>query len=82
MCYSSDARGADLSEATHLTLGDELGKRTDFLTSGHAFARLRIRHAHPDDEGSYRCRIDFFNSPTRNFRVNLTVEGKTMLMLT
>ncbi|XP_075223247.1 motor axon guidance molcule sidestep [Lycorma delicatula] len=69
--YSLDSRTGDLTTATHWAISDELGTRSYFLTNGGA--RLRIARVTAQDEGVFRCRVDFFNSPTRNFRVNLTL---------
>lgn len=75
--YSLDARGGPLSIATHLAITDDLGSRSYFLTDGESSkARLRIHNVQPKDEGIFRCRVDFMNSPTRNFRVNLTLVGQ------
>lgn len=39
-------------------------------------AHLQINEVKASDGGVYRCRVDFFNSPTKNFRVNLSLVGK------
>lgn len=39
-------------------------------------AHLQINEVKAADGGVYRCRVDFFNSPTKNFRVNLSLVGK------
>ncbi|KAJ1526188.1 hypothetical protein ONE63_009347 [Megalurothrips usitatus] len=36
-------------------------------------ARLRILNVSAEDEGVFRCRVDFLDSPTTNFRVKLTL---------
>ncbi|XP_031352494.1 hemicentin-2 isoform X2 [Photinus pyralis] len=72
--YSLDARGGPLSEASHLAMTDELGSRSYFIIDEEpAKARLRIQKINAEDEGVFRCRVDFINSPTRNFKVNLTL---------
>ncbi|XP_066997065.2 neural cell adhesion molecule 2 [Anabrus simplex] len=71
--YSLDAREGDVSKAQHWAISNDLGARTDFQTSGPSMGRLRIKNVRLDDEGVFRCRIDFFNSPTVNYRINLTI---------
>ncbi|KAF5299763.1 hypothetical protein FQA39_LY11433 [Lamprigera yunnana] len=72
--YSLDARGGPLHEASHLAITDELGSRSYFIIDDQpSKARLRIQNINSEDEGVFRCRVDFINSPTRNFKVNLTL---------
>ena len=72
---SLDARGKDLASAIHWAVSDDLGKRTYFqIGDGHR-AKLKVTKVTVQDQGIFRCRVDFINSPTRNFRVNLTLVG-------
>ncbi|GAB0094140.1 Immunoglobulin-like domain [Sergentomyia squamirostris] len=70
-----DSRGGGPFEsATHSALASDLGNRLYFSSGTRPHdAKLQIRGVKATDEGVYRCRVDFFNSPTRNFRVNLTL---------
>ncbi|PSN56559.1 hypothetical protein C0J52_14751 [Blattella germanica] len=50
--------------------------RSYFQVTGMSQSRpsiLKIYNVKPEDEGVFRCRVDFVDSPTRNFRVNLTI---------
>ncbi|CAH1982422.1 unnamed protein product [Acanthoscelides obtectus] len=72
--YSLDARFGPVGKATHFANTDNLGTRTHFITEDEpSKARLRIERVTEQDQGVFRCRVDFVNSPTRNFRVNLTL---------
>lgn len=73
--YSLDSRsGVAISAAQHSTIASDLGQRLFFsLGTTPKEARLQIRNIKPSDGGVYRCRVDYFNSPTRNYRVNLTL---------
>lgn len=76
--YSLDSRsGVAISAAQHSTIASDLGQRLFFsLGTTPKEARLQIRNIKPSDGGVYRCRVDYFNSPTRNYRVNLTLVGE------
>lgn len=39
-------------------------------------AALRVFNVTEQDAGAYRCRVDFRDSPTRNYRIILQVTGK------
>ncbi|CAG9860290.1 unnamed protein product [Phyllotreta striolata] len=72
--YSLDARHGPISKASHLAMSDDLGSRSYFITEDESGkARLRIQNVNVNDEGLFRCRVDFVNSPTRNYQVNLTL---------
>jgi len=71
-----DSRGGSLKHATHAALASDLGQRLYFAVADQPRdSRLQIRNVKSIDGGVYRCRVDFFNSPTKNFRVNLTLVG-------
>lgn len=49
--------------------------RAYFRTTSHP-AQLLVDNIQTKDEGLYRCRVDFRNSPTRNMKINFTVIGR------
>lgn len=66
--------------APHAAIASDLGQRLFFsIGDNPKDSRLQINDVKPEDGGVYRCRIDFFNSPTRNFRHNLTLVGRCLL---
>lgn len=75
---SLDVRGKPLEYARHWSSDKLFGTRAHFrvVSDPTKPARLVIENVKLTDEGVYRCRVDFRNSPTRNFRFNLTVVGK------
>ena len=53
------------------------GQRARFrVPAAESFTALVIKVVTLLDEGVYRCRVDYRNSPTRNMKLNLTVVGK------
>ena len=79
LCYSLDARGRALDQATHWADEHALGGRAFFRvtdTDESIGTHLAVENVKDVDAGSYRCRVDFQGSPTRNSIVNLTVIGK------
>ncbi|XP_003702634.2 sidestep III [Megachile rotundata] len=70
--YSFDVRGRAFNEALNWSNSTVVGPRACFITDTRP-ATFSLGAVQLDDEGIYRCRVDFKNSPTKNFQVNLTV---------
>lgn len=64
-----------MTDAIHWAVSDDLGRRTYFQVGDGHRARLKVTKVTLKDQGVFRCRVDFVDSPTRNFRVNLTLVG-------
>lgn len=62
--------------AIHWAVSDDIGRRTYFQVGNGQPAKLKVTKVTFSDQGVFRCRVDFVNSPTRNFLVNLTIIGK------
>ncbi|KAK1137685.1 hypothetical protein K0M31_002182 [Melipona bicolor] len=70
-----DARNRQFGKAKLWSASHFWGERASFRASPPA--QLTIRDLRESDQGVYRCRVDFRNSPTRNLKVNFTVIGKS-----
>ncbi|XP_028038634.1 nephrin [Bombyx mandarina] len=70
--YSFDVRGRSFNKALQWSDPGAFGPRAYFATVARP-AALTLTSVQLDDEGVYRCRVDFKNSPTRNFQIRLTV---------
>ncbi|KOB76275.1 Protein turtle-like protein A [Operophtera brumata] len=70
--YSFDVRGRSFNSALQWSDPGAFGPRAYFVTVARP-AALTLSSVQLDDEGVYRCRVDFKNSPTRNFQIRLTV---------
>lgn len=71
--YSLDSRRGRLEQARHAA-SDQLEGRA-YLSITHKPSTLRLKPLLEEDEGQYRCRVDFKKARTRNFDVLLTVIG-------
>lgn len=65
-------RGRQFGQARLWSSPTAFGTRAHFSSTSHP-AQLKIDNVRIEDEGVYRCRVDFRNSPTRNLKINLTV---------
>ncbi|XP_054746887.1 uncharacterized protein LOC129252242 [Anastrepha obliqua] len=70
--YNFDVRGRQFGQARLWSSPLAFGTRAYFSSTSHP-AQLKIDNVRIEDEGVYRCRVDFRNSPTRNLKINLTV---------
>ncbi|GFU43319.1 ig-like domain-containing protein, partial [Nephila pilipes] len=69
--YSLDARRGKLGQARHAS-SEELTGRSFFSSVEHP-AVLQIDRISLDDEGIYRCRVDFKKARTRHSAILVTV---------
>lgn len=76
--YSFDVRGRQFTQAKLWSSPHVFGSRAFFRTQSHP-AQLLLDDIELSDEGMYRCRVDFRNSPTRNLKINFTVISKYKL---
>lgn len=81
LLYNSfDVRGRQFGQAKLWSSPAAFGSRAFFRTASHP-AQLLVDDIKLTDEGMYRCRVDFRNSPTRNLKINFTVIGKCSMFL-
>jgi len=69
--YSFDVRSKD-PDGKHWSAQEPFGGRAFFKAESNT-SFLLISDVKLEDEGLYRCRVDYRNSPTRNVKLNLTV---------
>lgn len=74
---SIDSRERNVKFGAHSAIANDLGERLFFAIDDNNSknARLQIKNVQDSDGGVYRCRVDFFNSATRNSMINLTLVG-------
>ncbi|KAH6930703.1 hypothetical protein HPB50_017354 [Hyalomma asiaticum] len=79
--YSCDARRSRLSQAHHAPadwLGHRAYLRLATVDGGEPSGALQLYPVHEEDEGLYRCRVDFRKARTRNYEVVLKVICKAL----
>nr|CAH0104441.1 unnamed protein product [Daphnia galeata] len=70
--YSVDLRARPLEQAKHWK-NERLASRAQFDTSAASTAAFMLSNVSEDDDGIYRCRVDFRHTPTRHVRYQLNV---------
>lgn len=74
-CSSVDLRARPLEQAKHWK-NERLAARAQFDTSTASTAAFMLSNVSEDDDGIYRCRVDFRHTPTRHVRYQLNVVRK------
>lgn len=69
-------REAKFEKGSHWVDEQKFGGRAYFQAAARPAAALVIDNTTNNDNGLYRCRVDFHKSPTRNARVQLRVIGE------
>lgn len=72
---SVDLRARPLEQAKHWK-NERLASRAQFDTSAASSAAFMLSNVSEDDDGIYRCRVDFRHTPTRHVRYQLNVVRK------
>lgn len=73
--YTVDARNSSsLTDSMHIPA--LIYRNKAFMEIKQNSINLRIKKITINDAGEYRCRIDYLNSPTEDYLVNLTVIGE------
>ncbi|XP_026684080.1 uncharacterized protein LOC113470095 [Diaphorina citri] len=67
-----DVRGRNIENAIHWSDNEGFAERARF-NGKTTPAQLHLEGVQLTDEGVYRCRVDFKNTPTKNYQVNLSV---------
>ena len=76
--FSFDVRGNGVEIGRHWNDGINLGARARFDENSKPEPVLWIESLRDSDQGTYRCRVDFKQAPTKNFKINLNVIGKNI----
>ena len=76
LIFSFDVRGNGVEIGRHWNDGINLGARARFDENSKPQPVLWIESLRDSDQGTYRCRVDFKQAPTKNFKINLNVIGK------
>jgi hypothetical protein len=71
--YSYDARDSNAVDSGSHHRDKKVVEKYYFNTSTLNPAIFSIANLTSDDEGAYRCRVDFIRSPTKNTKVQLSV---------
>ncbi|XP_068214125.1 uncharacterized protein [Palaemon carinicauda] len=69
--YSLDSRGSVLDNAKHRP--DERLLNRAYIKTDQGQRGLVLEKVTQEDEGDYRCRVDYLGSPTKYFRIKLIV---------